>query len=46
MIKYCRCKTCQAIRKKHQADGTYNKWMKESKIINELGLSSNWTWKD
>ena len=44
MIKYCRCKKCAEIRKKHKNDGTYQKWLKESKLLNKLGLN-NWVWE-
>ena len=43
MIKYCRCKSCTEIRKKHQLDGTYKKWLRESKILNDMKFD-NWVW--
>jgi len=37
MIKYCRCKYCTEIRRKHQKDGTYQKWLRESRKLKVIG---------
>ena len=44
MIKYCRCKNCKNIREKHQKNGTYKQFMRESKIIEKTGISEHWQW--